>query len=68
MTVVIKFCESCGEKFKPKKKQQRFCKHSCAVKTNRKKIDWGYRPSDFRVFTYDKSVSKRFKEETDERN
>jgi predicted nucleic acid-binding Zn-ribbon protein len=32
----MKQCKECGKKFKPRKKEQMFCCHSCSVKYNRR--------------------------------
>lgn len=38
----MKICKQCGEEFKPKRKEQKFCCHECSTKYNRThKYDFG---------------------------
>ena len=34
-------CKKCGEEFKPKKSNQKFCSHKCSVRYNRAIYDFG---------------------------
>jgi hypothetical protein len=36
-------CKGCGEQFKPKRKEQKYCSHACSVAYNRKhNYDFGH--------------------------